>query len=166
MVLTMRKPLTAFALVGGSLLLATFGGDQESDGSDDLSSDAMSKLEKLGLEVFSPKKDHDLDWSSLAGYEDLVEEIESTVVMSLQEGERFDDMARKTRKRYESNKPRAVLFEGPPGCGKTLTARILARRCGRPMVQVKSEKILSKWYGEATKNLSVVFDACEVSALL
>ena len=65
------------------------GGDQESDGSDDLSSDAMgseerkkaaalSKLEKLGLEVFSPEKDHDLDWSSLAGYEDLVEELRET----------------------------------------------------------------------------------------
>ena len=74
----MRKPLTALALVGGSLLLATFGGDQESDGSDDLSSDAMSKLEKLGLEAFSPEKDHDLDWSSLAGYEDLVEELRET----------------------------------------------------------------------------------------
>ena len=74
----MRKPLTALALVGGSLLLATFGGDQESDGSDDLPSDAMSKLEKLGLEVFSPEKDHDLDWSSLAGYEDLVEELRET----------------------------------------------------------------------------------------
>ena len=78
MVLMMRKPLTALALVGGSLLLATFGGDQESDGSDDLSSDAMSKLEKLGLKVFSPEKDHDLDWSSLAGYEDLVEELRET----------------------------------------------------------------------------------------
>ena len=66
----MRKPLTALVLVGGSLLLATFGGDQESDGSDDLPSDAMSKLEKLGLEA-SPEKDYDLDWSSLAGYEHL-----------------------------------------------------------------------------------------------
>ena len=81
--------------------------------------------------------------------------------MSLKDGQRFDDMARRTRKRYESNRPRAVLFEGPPGTGKTLTARILARRCGRPMVQVKTEKIVSKWYGEATKNLSKVFDACE-----
>ena len=81
--------------------------------------------------------------------------------MSLKDGQRFDDMARRTRKRYESNRPRAVLFEGPPGTGKTLTARILARRCGRPMVQVKTEKIVSKWDGEATKNLSKVFDACE-----
>ena len=48
------------------------------------------------------------------------------------------------RIRYESNRPRAVLFEGPPGTGKTLTARILARRCGRPMVHVAVEKIVSK----------------------
>ena len=29
------------------------------------------------------------------------------------------------------------------------------------MVAVKTEKVVSKWYGEATKNLSKGFDACE-----
>lgn len=40
----------------------------------------------------------------------------------------FDLIARKTRNRFESNRPRAVLFEGPPGTGKTLSARIIAAR--------------------------------------
>ena len=35
----------------------------------------------------------------------------------------FDAIARKTRRQYASNCPRAVLFEGPPGCGKTTSAR-------------------------------------------
>ena len=39
---------------------------------------ALAELEKLGLEVFAPDADEALDWSSLAGYEDLVEEVEST----------------------------------------------------------------------------------------
>ena len=40
----------------------------------------------------------------------------------------YDVIARKTRSRFESNRPRAVLFEGPPGTGKTLSARIIAGR--------------------------------------
>lgn len=27
----------------------------------------------------------------------------------------YDDIARGTRRKFESNRPRAVLFEGPPG---------------------------------------------------
>ena len=54
-------------------------------------------------------------------------QVESTLVLALRDRQTFDDMARKTRKRYESNRPRAVLFEGPPGTGKTLTARIVSR---------------------------------------
>lgn len=42
--------------------------------------------------------------------------------------EAFDKIARKTRARFESNRPRAVLFEGPPGTGKTLSARVIAGR--------------------------------------
>mmetsp|Transcript_25186 Transcript_25186/g.32760 ORF Transcript_25186/g.32760 Transcript_25186/m.32760 type:complete len:305 (+) Transcript_25186:78-992(+) len=128
---------------------------------------AIEELEKLGMEVFQPEDKGDvIDWDSLAGYESLAKEIEDTVVLALQNGEKFDAIARKTRARFESNRPRAVLFEGPPGTGKTLAARILARRCGRPMVLMRSEKILSKWYGESTNNMSVVFDACEALGAL
>uniref|UniRef100_A0A7S2RX34 AAA+ ATPase domain-containing protein n=1 Tax=Rhizochromulina marina TaxID=1034831 RepID=A0A7S2RX34_9STRA len=123
--------------------------------------DPVKQLHDLGLEVYEPSQDGKLGWDSLAGYESLVDEIENSVVMSLRDPERFEAVAHKTRARYESNRPRAVLFEGPPGTGKTLTARILASTCGKPMVHVKTEKLLSKWYGEASKNFSAMFDACE-----
>jgi SpoVK/Ycf46/Vps4 family AAA+-type ATPase len=29
------------------------------------------------------------------------------------------------------------------------------------MVHVATEKVVSKWYGESTKNMAAVFDACE-----
>jgi len=51
-------------------------------------------------------------------YEELAREIEDTVVLALNNGEKFDEIAKKTRARFESNRPRAILFEGPPGTGK------------------------------------------------
>ncbi|KAB5560361.1 hypothetical protein DKX38_005318 [Salix brachista] len=42
-------------------------------------------------------------------------EIEDTILLALQSPEVYDDIARGTRRKFESNRPRAVLFEGPPG---------------------------------------------------
>lgn len=42
-------------------------------------------------------------------------EIEDTILLSLNNPQVYDDIARGTRRKFESNRPRAVLFEGPPG---------------------------------------------------
>ena len=73
----------------------------------------------------------------------------------------YDRIARNTRVSFESNRPKAVLLEGPPGTGKTLTARILASRCDRPLVHLKLEDFVSKWYGDSEKKLASIFDACD-----
>ncbi|CAM9974514.1 unnamed protein product, partial [Ectocarpus fasciculatus] len=100
-------------------------------------------------------------WDSLAGYADVKQEIEDTLILPLRHPEVYDVIARKTRTQFESNRPRAVLFEGPPGTGKTVSARVIAGRSDRPMVHVPVENIMSKWYGESEKKLSAIFDACD-----
>lgn len=64
-----------------------------------------------------------VDWGMLAGYEQQKAAIEDTLLLALQHPDVFDEVARGTRKHFASNRPRAVLFEGPPGCGKTTSAR-------------------------------------------
>ena len=51
----------------------------------------------------------------------LYREIEDTVLLALRSPEIYDDIARGTRRKYESNRPRAVLFEGPPGLHSKIT---------------------------------------------
>lgn len=45
----------------------------------------------------------------------LCSEIEDTILLALHSPEVYDDIARGTRCKFETNRPRAVLFEGPPG---------------------------------------------------
>lgn len=45
----------------------------------------------------------------------LCREIEDTILLALQSPEIYDEIARGTRCKFETNRPRAVLFEGPPG---------------------------------------------------
>ncbi len=45
--------------------------------------------------------------------------------------------------------------------GKTLTARILASQSDRPLVIIKLESVVSKWFGESEKKLAQILDACD-----
>lgn len=54
-----------------------------------------------------------------------------------------------------------LLFCGPPGCGKSLTAEVLAREIGLPFMVAKLDTLIGSMLGETASNLRKVFDAAE-----
>jgi SpoVK/Ycf46/Vps4 family AAA+-type ATPase len=52
-----------------------------------------------------------------------------------------------------------LLFEGPPGTGKTMTAAVVAAELSLPMFTVRLDGLLSKFMGETAAKLRAVFDA-------
>jgi SpoVK/Ycf46/Vps4 family AAA+-type ATPase len=54
-----------------------------------------------------------------------------------------------------------LLFCGPPGCGKTLTAKILSGVLGIPLVYVNLTAVFSSYLGETATNLKKIFDYVE-----
>jgi len=54
-----------------------------------------------------------------------------------------------------------VLFYGPSGTGKTLTASLLGKEFKMPVYRVDLSQMVSKWIGETEKNLARVFDMAE-----
>jgi SpoVK/Ycf46/Vps4 family AAA+-type ATPase len=55
-----------------------------------------------------------------------------------------------------------LLFIGPPGTGKTTTARALSRKLGLPLVEVKLSMITSQFLGETSKNIEKVFELAKI----
>ncbi len=121
--------------------------------------DPAHRLRMLGASIVEPDKD--LDWDYIAGYDEVKRKIRESIILPLKNPGMYDSIARMTRKVFESNRPRAILFDGAPGVGKTTAARIIAGESELPLVYVPVESIMSKWYGQSSQNLSQVFDACE-----
>ncbi len=51
-----------------------------------------------------------------------------------------------------------LLFIGPPGTGKTSTARALSKWFSLPIVEVRLSMVTSQYLGETSKNIDKVFD--------
>uniref|UniRef100_A0A803NZH4 Pyrophosphate--fructose 6-phosphate 1-phosphotransferase subunit beta n=1 Tax=Cannabis sativa TaxID=3483 RepID=A0A803NZH4_CANSA len=107
----------------------------------------VSTLESMGVRVYGLEEPHlnstssEISWDNIAGYHQQKREIEDTILLALQSPEVYDDIARGTRHKFESNRPRAVLLKAQ----------------GVPLLYVPLEVVMSKYYGESERLLAKVF---------
>jgi ATP-dependent Zn protease len=59
---------------------------------------------------------------------------------------------------------RAILFEGPPGTGKTYMAKAMAREAGVPFLFVSSSAFQSMYYGQTNRKIRSYFKALRSAA--
>ncbi|GLC34025.1 hypothetical protein PLESTM_000145300 [Pleodorina starrii] len=122
---------------------------------------AVEQLLAMGAQVFPPGSKDKMDWGVLAGYEEQKRTIEDCLLLPLLRPDVYAKLARATRKTFANNRPRAVLFEGPPGTGKTTSARVISSQAAVPLIYLPLEAVLSKWYGQSEQQLGAVFKAAE-----
>jgi cell division protease FtsH len=93
----------------------------------------------------------DTSFKDVRGAGVVVEEIVKTLNLFL---------AHKTfKERMGGTARRAILFEGPPGTGKTYMAKAMAREAGVPFLFVSSSAFQSMYYGQTNRKIRSYFKA-------
>lgn len=76
------------------------------------------------------------------------------IIEELLEQQRRADLLRS----YGMQPSSKVLFYGPPGCGKTLAAEVIAYELNLPLAIVRLDALVSSYLGETAANLGKVFE--------
>src|SRR5438477_4494806 len=98
----------------------------------------------------------DVSMSDVKGAGVVVDEVIKTLNLFL---------AHKTfRERMGGTPRRAILFEGPPGTGKTYMAKAMAREAGVPFLFVSSSAFQSMYYGQTNRKIRNYFKALRKAA--
>ena len=104
----------------------------------------------------SPPQDKPKYDQAIGGLGERMERILELVELPLQKPEVFE--------RLGIRPPTGVLLHGPPGCGKTLIARTLAKIAGVRFFSISGPEIINKYYGESEARLRKLFDQAQREA--
>lgn len=118
----------------------------------------MEKLKRDNRDRYKLTVDLNTTWDDIGGLEVAKQQIQDALELPFLEPELF--------KYYNVQPLRGVLLYGPPGCGKTLLARVMAwamaKAHGKEAIEsgyifVKSPEILSKWVGNTESEIRELF---------
>jgi transitional endoplasmic reticulum ATPase len=90
-----------------------------------------------------------IGWDDVGGLDDAKRQLREGVGLPLRNPEAFERLGIRPAKGF-------LLF-GPPGTGKTMLAKAVAREAEANFIAARSSDLLSKWYGESEKQVSRLF---------
>jgi transitional endoplasmic reticulum ATPase len=90
-----------------------------------------------------------VSWDDVGGLEDAKRELRDGIELPLKHPQAFERLGIRPAKGF-------LLF-GPPGTGKTMLAKAVAREAEANFIAAKSSDLLSKWYGESEQQVSRLF---------
>jgi SpoVK/Ycf46/Vps4 family AAA+-type ATPase len=128
------------------LLQSTSPTDVESVASPEEQSTGITNNTKNSFDDMVMKEKPDVRWEDVVGVDDAKNALRESIVYPSKRPDLFP-----------LGWPRGILLYGPPGCGKTILAAATANELDGYFINVDGSSMMSKWLGEAEKNVSKLF---------
>ncbi|KXT05043.1 hypothetical protein AC578_10307 [Pseudocercospora eumusae] len=106
--------------------------------------------QSIAMEVVSPS-DIPVTFNDIGGLDEIIEELRESVIYPLTMPHLYSNHSSLL------TAPSGVLLYGPPGCGKTMLAKALARESGACFINLHISTLTEKWYGDSNKLVAAVF---------
>ena len=90
-----------------------------------------------------------VSWDDVGGLDQLKEELQEAVEWPIKYKDAYDYV--------DVESPKGILLHGPPGTGKTMIAKALAKMTESNFISIKGPELLSKWVGESEKGVREIF---------
>ncbi|KAK7399150.1 hypothetical protein VNO78_10326 [Psophocarpus tetragonolobus] len=110
---------------------------------------ADNEFEKRIRPEVIPANEIDVTFSDIGALEETKESLQELVMLPLRRPDLFTGGLLKPC--------RGILLFGPPGTGKTMLAKAIAKEAGASFINVSMSTITSKWFGEDEKNVRALF---------
>ncbi len=120
-------------------------GHDRGNGSGDKGPQMVPQL-KASFNELVIKEKPNVKWDDVIGLDDAKRAIRESIVFPFERPDLFP-----------LGWPRGILLYGPPGCGKTMLAAATAAEIEGYFISIDAASIMSKWLGEAEKNVSKLF---------
>ena len=95
-------------------------------------------------------------YNDIGGLDEQIREIREVVELPLKHPELFAELG--------IDPPKGVLLYGPPGCGKTLIAKAVAREVNATFIKVVASEFVNKFIGEGARIVREVFKLAKKKA--
>jgi len=89
-------------------------------------------------------------FADVGGLQKLAEELRQAILLPLQNAHLFE-------RSKLLRPPKGILLHGPPGTGKTMLAKAIAREAKFAFITLNPARLCSKWYGESNKFAEAYF---------
>jgi len=107
----------------------------------------QQSLAKNDFDSMIMREKPNVSWEEVVGLDDAKDALRESIVYPAKRPDLFP-----------LGWPRGMLLYGPPGCGKTILAAATASEIDGYFINVDAASMMSKWLGEAEKNVSKLFN--------